>query len=998
MAQAKLNESSLEKKLVDGLCAGGWVAGEPSDFNSNFAIDLVQLQEFIGATQPELIEALDLMNDSPKRTQVLSRIQGEITNRGVIDVLRNGVQHQAHNIQLMYGAPSAGNPDAQAKYELNRFTVTRQVHFSPTALGLSLDVVLFLNGLPVITFELKNSLTKQTYQDAIMQYKNDRDPAELIFKFKRAIAHFALDDSQAWFTTKLDKKASWFLPFNQGWNDGAGNPVNPNGLKTAYVWESILTPDSLMNIIENFAQVVEEKNLKTGKKKFVQIFPRYHQLDVVRKVLADVDANDVGKRYLIQHSAGSGKSNSIAWLAHQLISLQQANEQGLAKAKFDSIIVVTDRTILDRQIRDTIKHFAQVSSIVGHAGSSSDLKEMIEAGKKIIITTIQKFPYIVDAIGTDHRTGNFAIIIDEAHSSQGGKAAAAVAGVLTNSVVENQAGSDQADYVDDDEPDSDDVQDLVNEAMAKRKALTNASYFAFTATPKNKTLEMFGVPFDEDGKVKHKPFHSYTMKQAIEEGFILDVLKAYTPVQSYYKLVKTIEDDPEFDIKRAKKKLRKYVEGHEKAIQMKAEIMVDHFLEQVIGQNKIAGQARAMVVCGSVERAIDYYHVIAKYLSDSHSPYKAIVAFSGEREYGGTKVTEATLNGFPSNEIADKVIEDPYRFLVVADKFQTGYDEPLLHTMYVDKPLSGIKAVQTLSRLNRAHPAKHDVFVLDFQNDVDTIAESFADYYRTTILSDQTDPNKLHDMKNLLDAAQIYTDEVLDEFARLFLSGADRDQIDPYLDHAVQLYLELDDEEQQVLFKGTAKAFTRTYSFLSSILPFSNAAWEKLSIFLNFLVLKLPAPIEEDLSKGILDNIDMDSYRVEKQKMASIALADTNAEIDPISVGAGGGVAEPELDKLSSIIQNFNDLFGNIAWTDSDRIARIITEDVTVMTANYPEFINAKANSDKQNARIAHNHALDSVMITLMNDHTELFKQFMDNPDFKKWLQDRIFEVNYRDD
>lgn len=995
MAQAKLNESSLETKLVNGLCACGWIAGQPGDYNSNFALDLHQLQEFISATQPDLIDALDLMNDSPKRTQVLSRIQGEITNRGVIDVLRNGVQHQAHNIQLMYGAPSVGNPDAQAKYALNRFTVTRQVHFSPIAVGLSLDVVLFLNGLPVITFELKNSLTKQTYQDAIMQYRNDRDPAELIFKFKRAIAHFALDDSQAWFTTKLEKKASWFLPFNQGWNDGAGNPVNPNGIKTSYVWEKIFTPASLIGIIENFAQVVEEKNLKSGKKKYVQIFPRFHQLDVVRKILADVDANDVGKRYLIQHSAGSGKSNSIAWLAHQLIGLKKDNEQGLDKAKFDSIIVVTDRTILDRQIRDTIKNFAQVSSIVGHASSSSDLQEMIESGKKIIITTIQKFPYIVDAIGTNHRTGNFAIIIDEAHSSQGGKAAAAVAGSLTGSVLDNQANSDQASYVDDDEPDSDDVQDLVNEAMAKRKALTNASYFAFTATPKNKTLEMFGVPFDQDGKTKHRPFHTYTMKQAIDEGFILDVLKAYTPVNSYYKLVKTIEADPEFDIKRAKKKLRKYVEGHEKAIQMKAEIMVDHFLEQVIGQNKIGGQARAMVVCGSVERAIDYYHVIARYLSDLHSPYKAIVAFSGDREYGGAKITEATLNGFPSNDIADKVIEDPYRLLVVADKFQTGYDEPLLHTMYVDKPLSGIKAVQTLSRLNRAHPLKHDVFVLDFQNDVDIIAESFADYYRTTILSDETDPNKLHDMKSVLDSAQIYTDQVLDEFAKNFLSGADRDKLDPYLDHAVQLYLDLNDEEQQVLFKGTAKAFSRTYSFLSSILPFSNSAWEKLSIFLNFLVLKLPAPIEEDLSKGILDNIDMDSYRVEKQTMATIALADTDAEIDPISVGAGGGLAEPELDRLSSIIQNFNDLFGNIAWTDSDRITRIITQDVTVMTANNPGFVNAKANSDKQNARIAHDYALESVMVSLMNDHTELFKQFVDNPDFRKWLQDRIFEVNY---
>lgn len=995
MAQAKLNENSLEAKLVEGLLATGWIKGMPADYKSSFALDLAQLQKFISATQPSLIEALDLMNDSPKRTQVLSRIQGEITGRGVIDVLRNGIQHNAHSVNLMYGAPSAGNSDAQVKFGLNRFSVTRQVHFSPTAVGLSLDVVLFLNGLPVITFELKNSLTKQTYQDAIMQYKNDRDPAELIFKFKRVMAHFALDDSQAWFTTKLDKKSTWFLPFNQGLKEGAGNPVNPTGLKTSYVWEKILTPDSLMNIIENFTQVVEEKNTKTGKKKFVQIFPRYHQLNVVRKLLADVEANDVGGRYLIQHSAGSGKSNSIAWLAHQLINVQQDNNQGLTKAKFDSIIVVTDRTILDRQIRDTIKNFAQVSSIVGHADSSTSLKELIESGKKIIITTIQKFPYIVDAIGTNHRTGNFAIIIDEAHSSQGGKAAAAVSGSLTASIVARQGNSEQDDPDIDNEPDSDDAQDLINNAMEKRKSLTNASYFAFTATPKNRTLEMFGTPFDKDGKIKHRPFHSYTMKQAIDEGFILDVLKSYTPVQSYYKLVKTIEADPEFDIRRAKKKLRRYVEGHEKAIQMKAEIMVDHFLEQVISQNKIGGQARAMVVCGSVDRAIDYYHVIEKYLSKSHSPYRAIVAFSGEREYGGTKVTESTLNGFSSNEIADKIVEDPYRLLVVADKFQTGYDEPLLHTMYVDKPLSGIKAVQTLSRLNRSHPLKHDVFVLDFQNDVDTITESFADYYRTTILSDETDPNKLHDMKGVLDSAQVYTDEVLEEFARNFLSGADRDQLDPYLDHAVQLYLDLNDEELQVLFKGTAKAFTRTYAFLSSILPFSNAAWEKLSIFLNFLVLKLPAPIEEDLSKGILDSIDMDSYRVEKQTMASISLPDSDAEIDPLSVGAGGASAEPELDKLSSIIQNFNDLFGNISWTDADRISRIITQDVTVMTANNADFINAKANSDKQNARIAHDYALESVMVSLMNDHTELFKQFVDNPDFRKWLQDRIFEVNY---
>ena len=823
---------------------------------------------------------------------------------------------------------------------------------------------------------MKNSLTKQTVEDAIQQYKRDRDPREKLFEFGRCVAHFALDEHEVRFCTQLKGKASWFLPFNLGWSDGAGNPPNPNGLKTDYLWKRILTRNGLTDILENYAQVVETKDPKTGKKKAVQIWPRYHQLDVVRKLLADAGQNGAGRRYLIQHSAGSGKSNSIAWLAHQMIGLSKDSAM-----VFDSIIVVTDRRILDQQIRDTIKQFAQVGATVGHAERSGDLRKFIAEGKKIIISTVQKFPFILDEIGSDHRGRRFAIIIDEAHSSQGGRTSAALSMALGAAGVEE---------------DDETFEDKINRLMEAKKLLPNASYFAFTATPKNKTLEIFGTPEPQpDGTVRHLPFHSYTMKQAIQEGFILDVLKDYTPVQSYYKLVKTVESDPEFDTKRAAKKLRRYVESHDHAIRLKAEIMVDHFHEQVLDLRKIGGQARAMVVTTGIERAIQYYHAISDYLVERKSPYKAIVAFSGEHEYGGKKVSEASLNGFPSNQIADKIQEDPYRFLICADKFQTGYDEPLLHTMYVDKVLSGIKAVQTLSRLNRAHPQKHDVFVLDFMNDAETIQEAFADYYRTTILAEETDPNKLHDLKAALDGYQVYTTAQIDDLVRLYLDGSDRDRLDPILDACVAVYRERLGEDEQVDFKSKAKAFTRTYGFLSQVLPYTNAEWEKLSIFLTFLVSKLPAPIEEDLSKGILEAIDMDSYRVEKQAAVKIQLPDTDAEIEPVPMSGGGRKPEPELDHLSNILKTFNDQFGNIQWTDADRVRRLITEEIPARVSADTAYQNAKKNSDRQNARIEHDKALARVIVSLMKDDTELFKQFSDNESFKKWLTDTVFTATY---
>ncbi|BDZ38904.1 type I restriction endonuclease subunit R [Microbacterium suwonense] len=891
-------------------------------------------------------------------------------------MLRNGIDHLGLHVDLYYPTPDAANPKAAALFEANRFVVSRQVHHSVSNTGDAVDLVAFVNGLPVFTFELKNNITNQTVEDAVKQYQRDRDPREPLFAFGRTIAHFALDDQRARFCTQLKGASSWFLPFDRGFNDGAGNPPNPDGVMTDYLWRQVLAPLSLAGIIENYAQIVVEKNQKTGKKVSKAIFPRYHQLDVVRKLLADVEANGAGRRYLIQHSAGSGKSNSIAWLTHQLT---ETTHDG--RIAFDSIIVVTDRIILDNQLTQTIKSFLQVGSTVVHADRSGDLRRAISAGKKIIVTTVQKFPYILDDIGADHRDRTFAIVIDEAHSSQGSKTSAAVSRALAG--------------VDDIEDDT--VEDQINRIIEGKKLLPNASYFAFTATPKNKTLEMFGEPVpNAEGGTGFRPFHSYTMKQAIQEGFIVDVLANYTPVGSYYKLMKTVEDDPEFDAKRASKKLRAYVEGNEHAIAQKSAIMVEHFLGQVVAKRKIAGQARAMVVTSSIARCIEYFHAIRDALAARKSPYRAVVAFSGEHEYKGMKVTEASLNGFPSSAIAEQVKTDPYRILVVANKFQTGYDEPLLHTMYVDKALSGVLAVQTLSRLNRAHPAKHDTFVLDFANDADEIQRAFEPYYRTTVLAEETDANKLHDLVNDLDAFAVYTIEQIDEFVSRYLAGESRDQLDPLLDVSVAEYIEMPDEDDQVAFKGGAKAFLRTYNFLSTVLPYGSSEWEKRSIFLDHLVPKLPAPKEEDLSAGILENIDLESYRAEKLSAMKIVLDDEDGTLDPVPAAGGGHRSDPELERLSAIVRSFNDHFGNIEWNDADRVQRFITEEIPRMVSEDEAYKNAQANDDPVNARVESDRALNQVMLRLISDDTQLFKEFQDNTSFKQWLASTVFNATYR--
>ena len=666
----------------------------------------------------------------------------------------------------------------------------------------------------------------------------------------------------------------------------------------------------------------------------------------MRQLLRDVSTKGAGERYLIQHSAGSGKSNSIAWLARQLIGLQTGTQ-----TIFDSTIIVTDRRVLDSQINETVRQFTQVSSTVGHAESGADLKRLITEGKRITITTVQKFPVIAEAMAQEHLDRKFAIVIDEAHSSQGGRTSADM----------NAALGDQP------EEDEDTFEDQINRIIEGRKMLANASYFAFTATPKNKTLELFGDPSSQpDGTVKHLPFHSYTMKQAIQEGFILDVLENYTSIRSYFNLVKKIDDDPEFDSRRAQRRLRHYVEGHEYAVRAKAEIMVDHFNQSVFSPQLMGARSRAMLVTDGVDRAIHYYLAISEYIREKVLPSRAIIAFSGERNHNGRRVSEPSLNGFPSSKIPEMIQEDPYRILICADKFQTGYDEPLLNTMYVDKALGGIEAVQTLSRLNRQAPNKDRVFVLDFMNNPDAIQNAFEDYYQTTILADETDPNKLHDLRGTLDQRQVYSWEQVDAFVEAYLNGANRGQLDPALDVCVEEYLKLD-EDGQVEFKSSAKAFTRLYAFLSQVLPYGNANWEKLSIFLNFLIDKLPAPVEPDLSRGVLEAVDMDSYRMERKAAQSISLAEEDAEINPVLPGPGGGTHEPEMDRLSDIIAEFNKTWGG-TFSEPERVAEILNR-MPDQVLEDESYRNARTNSDRQNAQIEHDSAVRRLVTAMVRCH-----------------------------
>lgn len=984
MELTNTRESGFESQIVRWLVAyNGYEEGSNIDYNKEFAFDETRLFRFLKDTQPDQIDTLGIWKNNQKRRAFLIRLNNELCKRGIIDVLRNGIKAYPINLIMFYLTPNQKNDRSRKLFEKNIFSVTRQLRYSIDKKTLALDMCIFINGLPVITFELKNQLTKQNTDHAVLQYKEHRNPKDTLFSFKRCLVHFAVDDARIKFCTKLKGRSSWFLPFDKGYHDGAGNPPNPKGIMTDYLWKDILTKEKLTHIIENYAQVVAKTDEETHTTTVEQIFPRYHQLDVVEKLVADIIEKGVGNRYLIQHSAGSGKSNSITWLSYRLMELEQDGHP-----IFNSILIVTDRRILDKQIRDNIKQFAQVKTTVAWAKHSGDLRKSIRDGKKIIITTVEKFPHIVADIGNEHKANKFAIIIDEAHSGQNGRNSSQM-----NLALSGLSSDDNIDY-----------EDRINAMMEGRRLLKNASYFAFTATPKNKTLETFGnemidengnLVYNEDGTKKFLPFHVYTMKQAIQEGFILDVLENYTPIDSFYRIKKIVEDDPLFDKKRAHKKLRAYVESDTYTIEKKAAIMVEHFHKQIIARGKVGGQARAMVVTSSIARCIEYYYAITKCLLERHSPYKIIIAFSGDHKYKGQEppLTSAAINGFSDSKIPKEFKKDPYRILIVADMFQTGFDEPLLHTMYVDKMLYDIQAVQTLSRLNRCHPQKHDTCILDFANKMEIIQKSFSRYYRTTILSGETDPNKLYDLVSSMEYLQVFSSEDIETEANLYLNGADRDKLDFILDICTCNYKQLDTKEQ-IEFKSAAKSFCRTYGFLGAILPYGNAEWEKLSIFLNLLIPKLPSPRDDDFSKGILETIDLDSYRNEARDTMSIRLEDEDAEIAPVPAGKTDHIINPEMDLLSVIITEFNDMFGSITWHEPDNTRRQILE-IPAMVSKDEKYQNAMKNSDEESAKLESERALQQVIFAIMADNMEIFKQYQDNPSFRKWLSNLVFSLTY---
>lgn len=999
-------ESGLEAHITQHLClVNGFQERHHSQYNRVDCLDDELLFTFLEETQPKEVTKLKSAHGGNYDQRIKYLINRKIKDEtvvnekclgGIVNLLRTGVVdgNTGVKLKLFYDKPvsSLNTKDAQ-NYSKNIFSVTRQVHYS-TQNEKSLDLAIFINGIPIITFELKNELTKQNVKDAIWQYKKDRDSKEEMFRLARCLTHFAVDTDQVWMCTHLNGESSHFLPFNKGNDNGAGNPPNDAGIKTDYLWKEILTKDSITDIIQNYIQFIEEEGeriLPDGKikkeKTKKMIFPRYHQLDVVRNLLADAKENGVGKRYLIQHSAGSGKSNSISWLAHQLVGLFDKTN---ITSVFDSIIVVTDRIVLDSQIQRTIKQFEQVQGIVEHIDKGAKhLKEALEEGKKIIITTIQKFPYIVNEIG-ELPGNNFAIIIDEAHSSQSGNMQSRLNETLAKDFEKVEVGDDEFIFVDKEQYDELTSEDLVVDIVRSRKMLKNASYFAFTATPKNKALELFGIKYRNGDNEKFKAFHLYSMRQAIEEDFILDVLQNYTTYQSYYGLLKKIKDDPQYDKKKAQKKLRIFVESHEHAIAKKTAVMINHFLDSVIAKKKNNGLAKAMVVTSSRRNAVNYKKAFDKYLRENSIPFNTLVAFSGEID----GLNEQKLNGFSSSLITSEFRKIENRFLIVANKYQTGFDQPLLHTMYVDKKLGGVSAVQTLSRLNRTFPGKQDTFVMDFVNSTDEIKKSFEPYYISTTLGEATDPNKLFDLQNALDNYNVYTKSQVHEFSDKIIANVPIDQLHIILDSAAKTFRTSLDEKSQEDFRTKCKSYVRLYVFLAQIVPFSNAYLERLYIFLNHLQNKIRREESEDLAKGILDKIDMDSYRLQLESESKIILQQGD-ELKPIPTEMRGAVAEPEMEFLSNIVKAFNDRFGT-AFTNEDKV-RKMTEDLmddVKRDQSAMENINASlARNDIQNAEITFTDILKEKMINHVESNFEVFKEYNDNPEFRAFLARQLFKL-----
>ena len=945
-------------------------------------VDTVALFQFLESSQPVEMGKLKRNYGDDYQVKFLARLQKEIKEKGVLKLLRTGIKDLDTNFKLMYFEPvSKLNPDLQNNWEQNIFVVSRQVHYSSSN-NNSLDMVIFVNGLPIITLELKNLLTGQSYRNAIFQYKNDRSSREELFKPDRCLVHFAMDTEEVYMTTVLSDEKTWFLPFNKGNNGGAGNPIGKDGVRVKYMWEEILTKSSLSTLIQNYVQKIETTD-KKGKVKIQRIFPRYHQLQVVKKLLEHSKINGAGQKYLIQHSAGSGKSNSISWTAHQLAGL--FGSDGISNV-FDSVLIVTDRRVLDKQLRDTVKGFEQVQGLVETITDGSfQLKTALEEGKKIIITTIQKFPVIVDQIG-ELAGKKFAVIIDEAHSSTSGEMVSSL-----NKTIKTDLGLDE-DIKKDDEFDG---EDLVLESLQSRKMLPNASYFAFTATPKAKTLELFGS-LQNDGSFA--PFHSYTMKQAIEEGFILDVLSNYTTYKSYFGLVLKEQDDTQYDTTKASKQLRRYVERHPHTLEQKAKIMISHFYHSVYLKGLVGGKAKAMLVTSSRQNAAQYHFIFKKLIRELGYSLDVITAFSGDVQLDGNSWNESSLNNFNSSKIPDEFEDGNYQVLICANKYQTGFDQPLLQTMYVDKKLGGVSAVQTLSRLNRSHKDKDSTFVLDFVNTEEDIKTAFDPYYQTTLLSEGSDPNKLNDLKDVLDGFNAYTTFQVKEYTKGVLTGVEFKYLHSILDTVVENIKKLP-LEQIDDFKKKSKTYTKFYSFISQIISFELPELEELYQFLKQLSKKIielgTAP--DLLTQDVLESVDFDSYR--NQKITSNTRINLE-QSDPLSPppSTSSGFKEQAKDLLENIVSNFNQQFGT-DFKDEDRVRQILdslSDDIIKEGSVQKSY----QNSDTNNRKLVFQKALDEAITETVDTHLHLYNNYQDNQNFKDYLVttlDRLVKNKLKD-
>jgi type I restriction enzyme R subunit len=984
-------EAAIEHHL---LTAGGYTKSDPTAFDRERAIFPSDFIAFVKATQPEVWQALEKLHGTETGTVVIDDLTKALDGQaGALAVVRHGFKCFGKLIRVAYFAPAHGmNPESRRLYDANRLTVSRQVHYS-TKHENSIDVVLAINGIPIATAELKNPLTGQTAEHAKRQYKEDRDPRERILAFKRrALVHFAVDPDVVWMTTRLDGSTTFFLPFNKGNGTGAGNPDNPGGYKTAYLWEEIWQRDSLLDIIGRFVHLQVDEKTVGGKKirKEAMIFPRYHQLVAVRSLESDAKAKGVGQNYLIQHSAGSGKSNSIAWLAHRLSSLHNASDEKV----FDSVIVITDRLVLDRQLQDTIYQFDHKQGVVQKIDEDSEqLANALKSATPIIITTLQKFPFVTDKVG-DLPDRRYAVIVDEAHSSQSGEAATELKGVLAASAIKKKA-KEQAEA-----QGLADSEEEILRTMAKRGKHPNISFFAFTATPKYKTLEVFGVTGPEG---KPRPFHLYSMRQAIEEGFILDVLKNYTTYKTYYRLVKAIADDPQVSKSKAAKALARFMSLHPHNIAQKTEVMLEHF--HAFTRHKIGGRAKAMVVTNSRLHAVRYKQEFDRQIKEKgYTGIKTLVAFSGaveDPDAPGVSYTEPEMNrdsaGRPirEKELPDKFASEEYQLLLVAEKYQTGFDQPLLHTMYVDKRLDGIQAVQTLSRLNRTCPGKDDTFVLDFINNAEDIQKAFKPYYEQTIIGEQADSRQLYELQGKLEAMHVFYRDDVENFCKVFFkpkaaqSPADHAMMNSFLDPAVGRFRQLDEEAQDE-FRGLLNTFRNLYGFLSQVIPFQDSDLEKLYSYARFLASKLPHRASGE-KYAFDDEVSLKFYRLQKISEGTISLdeGDNVPVAGPTAVGTGK--SKDTQVELSRLIDSVNERFGT-DFTQADELFFHQLREEAIADESLRQA--ATANTI-DNFRYVFVKALEGLFIDRMEQNEEIFAKYMNDADFQNVVSEYLLKQVY---